>query len=434
MTTGKSKDALANHRHLLLILVFIVLTYLMEELLDAFLEGEDLYEQLLSPPRLLSVLILTLFAAYVLKLVIQRTRLRSSLLLNQAAMESSIDGIAIFDAEYRLVYANQAHIRLYGYEKLEDMLGQTWRFFYSEDQVQRFYEEVSPALLERGEWRGETLGTRKDGSRFLQEVSLTRLANGGVIRIVRDNTEKKSYEVELECKARELATTNKALETFSYTLSHDMRSYITRVSSAAQLLQDKYQSALDEDGGYLLGSIQRTSEEMEQLVESIQLLSRISQTRMELEVVNLSEMASTIAANLQLNEPERKMTVLIQPDLYAWCDASLTRVALDNLLGNAWKYTGRAPSPLIEFGAERSGPRELFFVRDNGVGFEMAEANKLFEPFLRLQTAREFPGTGIGLATVQRVIQLHKGELWGVGEPGQGATFYFTLARQAAAS
>jgi PAS domain S-box-containing protein len=425
MSAGRASVSLRDHRPFFFITIaLIVFTYLADNLVDTLAEGEDFYQQTFAPSRLGLLLFLLLLGLYLLRIVLRQGVLQR---LHLAAVESSIDGIAIFDADYKLTYSNRAHTKLYGYQEQRELIGQSWRFLCSEDQVQRFYDEVRPALLQRGEWRGESIGTRKDGSRFPQEISLTRLDNGGIIRVARDNSEKMSCHLELERRAQELAAKNGELETFSYSLSHDMRGYITRISSAAQMLQDGHTVALDENGRFLVTSINRASEDMEQLVESMQLLATLSRARLKPERVNLSQLVASIAAELQLGEPDRKVKFLISPELHAQCDRKLAKVALDNLLGNAWKYTGMVTLAKIEFGAAQVDGKQVFFIRDNGVGFEMEEADKLFEPFLRLQTARAFPGTGIGLATVQRVIQLHEGELWGVGAPGQGATFYFSL-------
>jgi signal transduction histidine kinase len=143
--------------------------------------------------------------------------------------------------------------------------------------------------------------------------------------------------------------------------------------------------------------------------------------------VDLSEMARCFAAELQLAEPERSVTCVVASDVVATGDPHLLKIALDNLLGNAWKYTRKVPDARVEFGMVEHTGRKAFFVRDNGMGFDMKDADRLFKPFLRLQNAMEFPGTGIGLATVQRIILRHGGEVWGEGEPGKGATFYFTV-------
>jgi PAS domain S-box-containing protein len=424
MSAGKIQVSLKNPSPFFFTtIILVVVTYLADNIVDTLSEGENFY-QAFSPLRLSLLLLLILAALCLLRVVLRHVALQS---LHLAAMESSIDGIAIYDADYKLTYSNKAHSGLYGYHDQQELIGKTWRFLCSEDQVRRFYDEVRPALLQRGEWRGETIGTRKDSSRFPQELSLTRLGNGGIIRVARDISEKKRYQLELESRARELATQNVELETFSYSLSHDMRGYITRVSSAAQMLQEGYAQQLDENGRFLTASINKGSDEMEQLVDAMQLLANLSRSPMRVERVNLSDIASSIAAEMQLGEPQREVELLISPELYANCDRKLARVALHNLLGNAWKYTGTVSQARIAFGTEEIGGKKVLFIRDNGVGFEMKVADRLFEPFLRLENARAFPGTGIGLATVQRVIQLHQGELWGVGEPERGATFYFSL-------
>ena len=446
MGNGITELSAGNQKRLFLTSIFLIfLTYVADNTLDAILEDESVSHQIFSPARLALLVLLVLYAFYLIKLMFRHDFLKKSLSLHAAAMESSIDGIALFNDSYELVYSNNAHTKLYGYDSSAELLGKTWRFFYSDDQASRFEEEVWPSLVNRGEWRGETIGTKKDGSRFPQEVSLTRIGNEGIIRIVRDNSEMKTYQmelerradeltqyqVELERKALELSASNKELETFSYTLSHDMRSYITCVSSAGQMLQDGYLQDMDKNGKYLVHSICNASEDMEELVESIQVLASISRSDITIERVNLSELVTMIAAQLYLNEHDRQVEFVIAPALFASCDAKLVKIALDNLLGNAWKYTGMVSAARIEFGEEEVCGKRVFFVRDNGLGFEMEEADRLYEPFLRLQNARPYPGAGIGLATVQRVIQLHKGELWGIGKPDSGATFYFSLAQSA---
>ncbi|HJV35632.1 sensor histidine kinase, partial [Geomonas sp.] len=427
MTAGHPKFSSQQHKHPFFIGGFlIVFAFVTDAVVDSITEGEDLFAQFLSPPRLFLLFFLLVCSFFLFRMIARQNLLKKTYDLHRAAMESSIDGIAIFNADHRLVYSNTAHTRLYGCDDAGELTGKSWRDFYSEDQLGRFYEEVSPTLLEKGEWRGTTIGTRKDGSRFPQDVSLTSLENGGMIRIVRDVTEKKRYQQELERRAQELTATNSDLRTFSYSLSHDMRGHIARISSAAQILDDMYAQALDENGKFLVHSINNSAEEMEELIESIEVLSSISRSSILIEEVDLSGMVSAIVAEMKLGEPTREVDFVIAPDVSANCDAKLARVALDNLLGNAWKYTGLTSSARIEFGTEEADGRQLLFIKDNGLGFHMEDAAKLFEPFQRLPNAKSFPGTGIGLATVRRVIQMHNGELLGFGEPGKGATFYFS--------
>jgi PAS domain S-box-containing protein len=424
--------------------ILVVFLCLTGSLVGAVLESESLQNDFPSPERLISLLVILASAFFILRLAVRNSQLTKSLHLYAAAMESTVDGIAILDSDFRLVYSNRAHARLYGYETADDLIGKSWQIFYRGELTDRFQSEVKPSLLERGEWRGETIGTKKDGSQFPQEISLSRINDENIIRIVRDSSEKRVYQMELESRARELTdyqselegrtreliATNRELETFSYTLSHDMRGYITRVSSAVQMLLNWHARDFDEDGNFLLHSISNTCKDMEQLVQSIQLMASISQRELRMGPVNLSELVATIASQLHLSEPQRVVEFIIPEGIFANCDAKLARVALGNLFENAWKYSGVVSPARIEFGVEQYYRKRVFFVRDNGLGFDMEEAGRLFEPFQRLQNAKEYPGAGIGLATVQRVIQLHQGELWGIGEPGKGATFYFTLGRE----
>lgn len=432
MTVGSLQPSIRQDKHVFLTGTVIVLfVYLADNLIDSLLEGESFVEQVLSAPRLALLICLVAGAFYLLRMASHHRALKLSSTLQLAAIESSTDGIAIFDADGRLTYSNTAHTALYGYDNAEELVGKNWRFFFGEDEVEKLQQEENPSLPTSGNWRGETVGNRKDGSKLPLDVSLTRLKNGGFIRIVRDNTEKKTCELQLEHKAQALAATNNELKSFSYSLSHDIRSRIARVSSAVQLLADNYALAMDDDGKFLVDSIDKAAGEMEQLIESIEMLASISQSRLRLEVVDISRMIATIAADLRLRDPNRDVDFVIAPDVCAFCDHKLARVALENLLNNAWKYTGLASPARIEFGAECDGDRTLLFIRDNGMGFKPEDTAKLFTPFTRLEEARNFPGTGVGLATVRRVIQLHDGELRAIGEPGKGATFYFSFNRQA---
>jgi signal transduction histidine kinase len=240
-------------------------------------------------------------------------------------------------------------------------------------------------------------------------------------------TEIQKLKENVEQRAEELSATNRELEAFSYSLSHDIRQPVTRISLAAQLLEDEYAAKLDENGRFLVQNIGEASEGMEELIKAMLVLSRISQSDMHRQEVDLSELAKLIAAELQLQEPERKVELVMPPALVAKGDEHLLKVVLKNLMENAWKYTRTVPQPRIEIGVMDHDGKAVFFVRDNGAGFDMKDADKLFKPFQRLCSSDEIPGTGIGLAIVQRIIHRHGGEIWGVGETGRGATFFFTL-------
>lgn len=250
----------------------------------------------------------------------------------------------------------------------------------------------------------------------------------------RDITERKSVEeklrvlnLELKNYASELNVTNSELESFSYTLSHDIRNYLTRISLAAQTLKETHPNILDETGNFLIKGIGEACDEMNNLIEAILLLSRAKKSSLVLDTVNLSELAIEVGNDVCYQYPERQVDFTVIPGLVVHGNRELLRVVLQNLLGNAWKYTSQSLAAKVAFGIEDPDGKRVFFVRDNGTGFDMQEADKLFKPFSRLGTAVNYKGVGIGLATVQRIINAHGGEVWGEGELGKGATFYFTL-------
>jgi two-component system NtrC family sensor kinase len=239
----------------------------------------------------------------------------------------------------------------------------------------------------------------------------------------------------------ELERRNKELEAFSYSVSHDLRAPLRAILGFSSILQEHYPDRLDEKGQHYLNRIQEAAQRMSQLIDDLLSLSRVTRTVLKREQVNLSKMASAIVTELHAQDPQRQVEFRIADDLIVEGDAHLLRIALENLLGNAWKYTGKCEVAVIEFGAmpageaHRSGDtayntrRSLstYYVSDNGAGFDMDYADKLFAPFQRLHSEREFPGTGIGLATVQRIIARHGGQIWVEAMPNQGAIFYFTL-------
>lgn len=256
------------------------------------------------------------------------------------------------------------------------------------------------------------------------------------IEVVRDITPHVKAEQKLKAQADflqqqalDLLASNKELESFSYTLSHDLRSPLTRIYAAGQALAEMYGDVLDENGRMFLHTICDGSEHMEELIEAILTLSGVTRSEMHLAEVDLSGLAMAIAAELAMTAPERKVDFRIADGVMVICDPRLMKVALENLLGNAWKYTRSTPAARIEFGVSVRDGETVYFVRDNGAGFDMKNADGLFTPFKRLHAAKDFPGTGIGLATVQRIIERHGGSIWAEAEVGKGATFYFSFKR-----
>ncbi|HEU4437236.1 MAG TPA: ATP-binding protein, partial [candidate division Zixibacteria bacterium] len=233
----------------------------------------------------------------------------------------------------------------------------------------------------------------------------------------------------LQQHAAQLEAANKELEAFSYSVSHDLRAPLRSIDGFSQALLEDCGDRLDESGKDYLGRVRGACLRMAQLIDDLLNLSRVSRGEMRMETVNLSAMAREIVSELQKQSPERKVTFVIADNLTGKGDPRLLRVALENLLGNAWKYSTKHPTARIEFGAERQpNGKTTFYVRDDGAGFDMAYAGKLFGAFQRLHAPAEFAGTGIGLATVQRIIHRHDGQVWAEGAVERGATFYFTLS------
>jgi len=238
-------------------------------------------------------------------------------------------------------------------------------------------------------------------------------------------------KLELEQRVRdrtaELETANKELEAFSYSVSHDLRAPLRSINGFAHALAEDYGSQLDVNARDYLNRVQKASERMGLLIDDLLNLSRLSRAPLHRDGINLSAIASEVIDDLRKTEPGRSVDVVITPDMTCNGDPNLLRVALQNLIGNAWKYTRRTAQAHIKFTVTKENDRHVYCVRDNGAGFNMQYADKLFSPFQRLHSAQEFEGTGVGLATVSRVIKRHGGNIWAESVVGQGATFCFTL-------
>jgi signal transduction histidine kinase len=236
------------------------------------------------------------------------------------------------------------------------------------------------------------------------------------------------FEQELRKKGAELEASNLELEAFNYSVAHDLRQPLNVISGFCQVIKELCGDQLNEE---CMGYLQETSNgvfRMNRLIEALLNFSRLGHVEPRREAVDLSAMAQVVAAGLKLAEPGRRVTFLIADGVGADGDAALLRVVMDNLLGNAWKYNGTRDEGFIEFGTTEIDGKPAYFVRDNGTGFDMTNAAKLFIPFQRLPGAEEFKGFGIGLATVERIIRRHGGKIWAEGGPDKGATFWFTLS------
>jgi PAS domain S-box-containing protein len=347
-------------------------------------------------------------------------------------------GLLQLDADGVIQWANLAELELLGYAR-DECVGKNVASFYAD-------ESEGVKVLERLA-RGETLRDyrtklrARDGS--LKSVTITSnsdVENGRLLRArllthndsgnrpVEEETLRMNQELERRVKQRteQWAATNQELESFTYSVSHDLRAPLRALRGFTQVLLEAHASQLDSRGQDFLRRTSAASLQMERIIEDLLKLAQVSRADFLAEDVNLSSLARNIAANLTNSDSTRCVEFVIAPECSAHGDSRLLRMALDNLLSNAWKFSAKRVQGRIEFGRIES-PEPTFFVRDNGAGFDMAYARKLFGVFQRLHAASEFPGTGVGLATVQRIMTRHGGRAWATGEVNQGATFYFTV-------
>jgi len=307
------------------------------------------------------------------------------------------------------------------------------------------YEEAD-RLSEEGKtlrWECDYRISRRDGQKRWVADSAVQVRNEhnarvGVIGILQDITERKQaleeiqrLNAELEQRVQErtaqLEAANKELETFSYSVSHDLRTPLRSIKGFSDILQKDFGDELDPTARGFLARVIDAAADMNRLIDGLLLLSRLSRSTLRRATVDLTALANNIMAGLREQEPGRPLSWAAGEGLSANADPALMRNVLENLLDNAWKYSAKNPDASIEFRAENRDGRTVYLVHDNGVGFDMSYADKLFGAFQRLHSAHEFPGHGIGLATVQRIIHRHGGQIWAEAEPGKGATFYFTL-------
>lgn len=337
---------------------------------------------------------------------------------------------------------NPAAERMYGY-KAGEIVGNPVERLIPADNLEEFRKSM--VRVHQGErirpFRAQRL--RKDGTLIEVSVSVSPIldAKGRVVgasSVARDMTEWRQAEekirrlnAELEQRVQErtaeLEISNKELESFSYSVAHDLRAPLHIIDGYCQMLAEEHSRQLDADGTLLLERVRGSARHMGRLIEDLLNLSRLARRPLAPERVDLSALAQDVGNRLRESHPQREVEFVVAPNLIAEGDPSLLRILFENLLRNAWKFTGNNPEAHIEVGALRRDDEPVFFVRDDGAGFDMAYAHKLFRPFERLHRVAEFEGTGVGLATVQQVVQRHGGRAWAEGEVGRGATFYFTI-------
>ncbi|MCA6504026.1 MAG: PAS domain S-box protein [Pseudanabaena sp. M135S2SP2A07QC] len=470
------------------------------------------------------------------------------------AIEATVDGIAILKDDC-YIYLNSSHVSLFGYTRPEDLLGKNWKILYSPEEFQHFEREVFPVLGANRHWEGEAIAIRKDGTTFIEGLSLTLTEDGLLICVCRDVSARKEQEEELlnlstrltlaaksaaigiwdwdvvqntltwddrmyemygiksnqftsvyeawsnslhpddrsvselalqqaikgekdfdpefrvvhpdgtiryiqgyampqhnaqgevqrmvginfDITDRKLAesqilqttaqlqASNQELEAFAYSVSHDLRSPLRAIDGYSNALIEDYYDKFDDEARDYFERIRRNVKCMGMLIDDLLRLSRVSRSEMQYSNVNLSALVQEQVSELQVFEPEREVEVVILPNIFVSADLTLMRVVISNLVQNAWKFTSHHATSCIEFGIMEQEDQLIYFIRDDGAGFDMAFAKMLFGVFQRLHNTNEFAGTGIGLASVQRAIHRHGGKVWAEGFVEKGATIYFTV-------
>ncbi len=322
---------------------------------------------------------------------------------------------------------------LLGIERSQ-LIGRRFGLFVAESRA-AFQDFLGQAMASHGKEACEVTLAGNDKEPLIVRLEAVACPAGKECRVaVIDITERKRIDGEirrlhatLERRAFELEAANEELEAFAHTVSHDLRSPLTIAGGYCELLLNVCDDRLDEQCRGYLHEIDAGIQHMAELIDTLLNFSSLTRSELQTEPVDLSAMAGSIAGELAKQQPERRVTFTIEPGVVLNGDPELLRVVLKNLLGNAWKYTGRKDAAVIEFGTTQVAAKSVCFLRDNGPGFDSAHADLLFKPLQRLPGAKEFGGLGIGLATVQRIIQLHGGRVWAESVLGKGATFYFTL-------
>lgn len=348
-----------------------------------------------------------------------------------AIVNSTDDAIISKSLNETVLSWNPGAERVYGYTA-EEMIGKPLSILVPPGRSDELPELLSEVRKGVSIERYHTIRRRKDGKDIDVALTLSPIRDiaGNIIgasAIARDITEDKQAEEELKKAKAAAELANRELEAFSYSVAHDLRAPLRAISGFSEILLGEHKEALDERGQEYLRRMAAAAERMGHLIDALLGLSRVTRTEPRKERVDLSKIAGSVIENLRVASPDRKVDVVIPEGIVTVGDPQLLRAVLENLLGNAWKFTSKRDGARIELGVTKADGKPAYFVTDNGAGFDMSYAGKLFAPFQRLHAQTAFPGTGIGLATVQRIVHRHGGRIWAESEAGKGATFFFTL-------
>jgi len=405
----------------------------------------------------------------------ERKRTEEALHVKSQALEASLNAVAFANLDGALTYVNPAFLQMWGCTDQDQVLGiSALKFWQIEDKA----GEVMAALRQKGCWVGELVASRKDGTAFIAEVSASMVldldgkpinmqaafvdvtaqkqaeeenrqsqrrlremlaeaerSRVALLSVVEDQREaeeqvrrlNRELEVRVKDRTAQLTAANQELEAFSYSVSHDLRAPLRALDGYSSILVEDYAKYLDDQGLHYLNRIRDASQRMGQLINDLLDLSRITRFEFVRQPVDLSAMTQTIAAELKAQAHSRQIAFIINPNMTVNGDANLLKIVMENLLGNAVKFTGKCERAVIQVGMLEKDNERIIFVRDNGAGFNMEYASKLFVPFQRLHGPQDYPGSGIGLSIVQRIITRHGGQIWPESNEGQGTTFFFTL-------